>query len=508
MPEEREQIRQWALARQRGEPAPASYDCHIVRADGSVRSVEVSASLTRYEGRAASLGILRDVTEHQVTLREQVLAASKMRLEMELAERLRTEEALRVSEERFQLAARATNDAVWDRDVETGTLAWTDAVYTLFGYAPGSVEFTIDWWDAHLHPEDRERVIATPVRALAEGEERWSREYRFLRSNGTYAHILDRGLIVRAADGTATRMTGSVQDVSARVEAEAALFAANSELQQFAYTVSHDLKAPLVSIQGYATRLKDEHGDALAQQGDGAGARYLDRISANADRLSALITDVLEYSRLERVDGFAENVSLAQLVTEATGTLQLQLERSGGSVEVLTALPVVHGIPVTLRQIVGNLIENAIKYGGSPVGASPVVAPVVSVGADELATQWRVWVRDNGPGILPEYHEQVFRLFSRLPDGKRRDPNGTGVGLATVKRAALHLGGNLWIESNPADPSRPPGTTFFVTLPKAKQSRDHTEPKEAGTIHILLAEDNEDHAFLTTAALKDAQRDS
>jgi|GEM_PF-4489788 len=401
--------------------------------------------------------------ERRLAQRGEGLAGAKVRLEMELAERLRTEEALRTSEERFQLAARATNDAVWDRDVRSGTLAWTDAVYSLFGYAPGSVDFTIGWWESHLHPEDRERVIATPERALAVGEERWSREYRFLRADGGYAHVLDRGVIVRAADGTPTRMTGSVQDVSSRVRAERALLAANGELQKFAYTVSHDLKAPLVSIQGYATRLKEEYGTLLTEHGDGSGGRYLERLHANADRLSALITDVLEYSRLGQMDAPAEEVSLAGIVSEVTAALQLQLESSGGSVVVVTPLPVVHGVPIVLRQIIGNLIENGIKYGGGGTGTD-AASPQVSIGVEEHATDWRVWVRDNGAGIQPELQDQVFRLFSRLPDGKRRDPNGTGVGLATVKRAVEQLGGTISIES---DPSTARGTTFFVTLPKA-----------------------------------------
>ncbi len=282
-----------------------------------------------------------------------------------------------------------------------------------------------------------------------------------------WIHRLENRLALRGEELAASNASLEVE-LTERQRTEQALLAANSDLQQFAYTVSHDLKAPLVSIQGYATRLEEEHGTLLAEHDGGRGARYLERIRVNADRLSTLITDVLEYSRLGRTDVTAQSVPLTRLVAEATAALQHQLDQSGGAVTVVTPLPVVYGSPTGLRQIVGNLVENGIKYGGAAPSSSAAELqaqpPRVEVGADELATQWRLWVKDNGPGIAPALHDQVFRLFSRLPDGKRRDPDGTGVGLATVKRAAEQLGGNVWLES---DPNVAPGATFFVTLPKA-----------------------------------------
>ncbi len=136
------------------------------------------------------------------------------------------------------------------------------------------------------------------------------------------------------------------------------------------------------------------------------------------------------------------------------------LARSDAQVSLpVTGQPVYQRARATRAPAVANLLDNGLKYGGRPG-----VAARVEVGAIARATEWCVFVCDNGPGILAAYHEQAFRLFGRLPEGKRRDPSGTGVGLAAVKRAVRQLGGNVWIDS---DPARRPGTTFWFTLPRS-----------------------------------------
>ncbi len=262
---------------------------------------------------------------------------------------------------------------------------------------------------------------------------------------------------LRDADGAIVGAVEVLADVTERERAAAALLASNAELEQFAHTVSHDLKAPLVSIQGFVERLQQECGPRLAEDG-GRGALYLERIRANANRLHLLITDVLEYSRVGGLGVAGGTVDLQQLVDDIRAGLQGRLDATGGAVAVATPLPTLPSEPTALRQVVTNLLENGLKYGGS--ATEP---PRVEVGAQETSGGWRLWVRDNGPGIAAADQERVFRLFRRLPGAVRRDPEGSGVGLATVKRAVRRLGGEIWIDS---DPTRAPGTTFWFTLPR------------------------------------------
>ncbi|WDT69932.1 MAG: PAS domain S-box protein [Candidatus Manganitrophus sp.] len=175
--------------------------CHS-RKDGS--SVDISISVAPLPGSEPMMtGIVAVVAD--------------------ISDRKKTEEALRKSEERFHLATRATNDAVWDWDLITNTLWWNENLQTLFGYRPEEIEPGIESWTSRLHPEDKERVLSGIHNAIAGGDQLWSGEYRFRRGDGSYATVLDRGYIVRDAAGTPVRMIGAMMDITERNHAEEAL---------------------------------------------------------------------------------------------------------------------------------------------------------------------------------------------------------------------------------------------------------------------------------------------
>lgn len=175
--------------------------CHS-RKDGS--SVDISISVAPLPGsEPTTTGIVAVVAD--------------------ISDRKKTEEALRKSEERFHLATRATNDAVWDWDLITNTLWWNENLQTLFGYRPEEIEPGIESWTNRLHPEDKERVLSGIHNAIAGGDQLWSGEYRFRRGDGSYATVLDRGYIVRDAAGTPVRMIGAMMDITERNHAEEAL---------------------------------------------------------------------------------------------------------------------------------------------------------------------------------------------------------------------------------------------------------------------------------------------
>ena len=226
----------------------------------------------------------------------------------------------------------------------------------------------------------------------------------------------------------------------------AELARANDELQQFAYIASHDLQEPLRTITQYLDLL----GIRYTAQLDERARQYMGHASESANRMYELINDLLGYSRLKGREE-PQAVELNALVAEVTQDLDAQLNESGGRV-VWQDLPTVRGEPRKLRQLVQNLVGNALKFRGD---AAPVVS--ITARASDNRRHWQVSVADNGIGIPPEHHQRVFEVFQRL-HGRERYP-GTGIGLAICRKIVEQHGGRIWIESTPGS-----GATFHFTL--------------------------------------------
>jgi GAF domain-containing protein len=238
-------------------------------------------------------------------------------------------------------------------------------------------------------------------------------------------------------------------DESQRARAD--LQGKNAELDTFVYSVSHDLKAPLVTIQGMAGLLLEEYRSQLPEE----AARYLGRIQANAQQMEQLILDLLALSRIGREARAATAVSLAEVVDDVVADLAgpireraIQLARG--------ELPTIWGVRTQVEQVMGNLVGNAVKYLGDTSQGR------VEVGALDRGSFVECTVRDNGIGIDPAYHELIFEVFQRLKDV---DVEGTGVGLAIVKRIVQASGGRIWVES-----AKGQGATFHFTWPKGPAS--------------------------------------
>ncbi|HEY1227631.1 MAG TPA: ATP-binding protein, partial [Ramlibacter sp.] len=239
--------------------------------------------------------------------------------------------------------------------------------------------------------------------------------------------------------------------LEARVEARTRdLAQANADLQAFAHTVAHDLRAPLRNVQGFAQALVEDEGDRLSSD----GRLFTERISAGVVRMDQLITDLLEYSRLGRAELRLERVELSAVVQEVLQQLASDIERTGATVEVPPALPAVLAHRSTLVQVLANLVGNALKF----VEAQTV--PTVRLDAQPGMGRVHIVVQDNGIGIAPEHQERVFRVFERL-HGAERYP-GTGIGLAIVRRGIGRMGGTVSLESAPGSGSR-----FTLDLPAA-----------------------------------------
>lgn len=246
-----------------------------------------------------------------------------------------------------------------------------------------------------------------------------------------YARIRREVRERRAAQETSTRLLHEVES-------------ANEELKNFAYVVSHDLKAPLRAIGSLAGWLQADYADKL----DDEGREHLRLLVGRVQRMDGLINGILEYSRVGRVRETLVDVDTAAL---AHAAIELLAPPPHIRVIVEQGLPTVWGERTRLQQVFQNLLSNAIKYMDKPEG-------IVRVGCRRADGMWQFSVRDNGPGIEPRHQEKIFQLFQTLAPRDRVE--STGVGLALVKKIVEQYGGRIWVESEPGR-----GSTFYFTLP-------------------------------------------
>lgn len=263
-------------------------------------------------------------------------------------------------------------------------------------------------------------------------------------------------LLLRRELGIIRRAGEEIQRLNAELEERvrqrtAELQLTNEDLQTFIYSLSHDLKAPLRAIQGFADILHREERSSLSSDGQ----RYLDHICNAAQRMELMIEALLSYTRLGRASG-RYPVALKDVFDQVAGDLKDIVEECQGSLHIPAQLPSVWGEPTLLRQIFANLLQNALLY------RRPGVPPTVWVEACQQGKQITVSIKDNGIGIPQEFHEKVFNPFQRLHSEK--DYPGTGIGLAIVKKAVQLLDGKVWLESTPGE-----GSTFYVQLPAVIQ---------------------------------------
>ncbi len=380
------------------------------------------------------------------------------------------EERIRQSNERFERVAEATNDAIWDWDIEKNVLYFGEGFSTLFGHNISKNNPSLDFWKHHLHPEDIDRIMNSLNESLENSESKaWQGEYRYLKSDGSYAYVVDKGAIIRNQAGKAIRMVGAMHDITHHKLYEESLkqlnadleksirelAISNQELEQFAYVASHDLQEPLRMVTSFLSRLEKRYGDMI----DEKGKKYIHFAVDGTKRMRQIILDLLEFSRVGRMEESREEVDLDELIREILSLYQKQIEEKNATIE-FGGLPKLVAFRTPLRQVFQNLISNSLKYHRIEF------PPVIQIACTETPEHWQFSVQDNGIGIDAEYFDKIFIIFQRLHN--KDEYSGTGIGLAITKKIIENQGGNIWLESTEGE-----GTCFYFTIPK----QDNLEEK-------------------------------
>ncbi|HOU12095.1 MAG TPA: PAS domain S-box protein [Anaerolineae bacterium] len=375
------------------------------------------------------------------------------RAAQDITERKQAEESLRESEEKFRSIVENALVGIFMVDDAYRFVYINDELCRILQHSREELA-GMDFRQV-LSDESRAFVANYYVRRQS-GEQLPPRyELSVIRRDGQVRHAEMSVAVVRDAAGR-SRTMGQLVDITERKQAErerevliAELEAKNAELERFTYTVSHDLKSPLITIGGFVGFLEKDtlSGDTERIKADIA------RINEALARMQRLLDELLELSRIGRIMNPPEAVSFAAIVHEAVESVRGRIEARGVEVDIAPDLPTVYGDRVRLVEVVQNLVDNACKF----MGEQP--HPRIEIGVRQSETEPVFYVRDNGIGIEPQYHTKVFGLFDKL------DPHsdGTGVGLALVKRIIETHGGKIWVESEGVGR----GSAFCFTLASA-----------------------------------------
>jgi PAS domain S-box-containing protein len=391
----------------------------------------------------------------------------------DITDRKRAEDALREEQRRLGLAMDAGQLVPWEIDLVTGQVKQSQRLFQFFGLSPDEAFNSRDQWRTLIHEDDRPAILQS-VEAAKSGQEHHL-EYRIHHPDGRIHWHETHGVPVPDAQGRYVRLVGFARDITERkafqaelerlvTERTAKLNELVAELEHFSYTITHDMRAPLRAMQGFAEMFVEAYTGGQQQDAQ----RFLQRIQTAASRMDVLITDALNYNKAVRQDLPLEPVDIGLLLRGMLDTYP-ELQSSRAQIEIEGELPRVLGNQAGLTQCFSNLLGNAVKFtkpGQRPeiriwAERRPTPAPTrfqdalparpPTLNPHPMATAViRLWVEDNGLGISESMLPRVFDMFSR---GTNEQP-GTGIGLALVRKVVDRMGGRVGVESQEGQGSR------------------------------------------------------
>ncbi|TAL35224.1 MAG: PAS domain S-box protein [Spirochaetes bacterium] len=430
---------------------------HTPDAAGTGAGAELGATFRALKGETVTNGISEFIDPAGLP-RTLLSSSSPMRdsegtilgavtVSRDITERRRAEQALRESESRLRHAESIAHLGHWSLDLETNEYSWSDEMYRIFGVNRADFIPRRESLGVLIHPDDIALFEGAIGGACMEGTCEF--ELRGLRSDGSVRYLSGGGEALRSEQGRPVNVFGTILDVTDLRRTERDLYEKNAELERFTYSISHDLKSPLVTIKTFLEYLKKDlyRSDSEKIEKD---ILYMNNA---AERMGRLLGEILEMSRVGRVGNPPVRVSFRETVSEALGLVAGQVTKRGVEIQVEDSPAVFFGDRARLVEIWQNLVENAVKFLGDRED------PRIEIGVEGDGRDAVFFVRDNGTGIDPRFHEKIFGLFEKL------DPKteGTGLGLALVKKIVETLDGRIVVES--AGPGE--GACFRFTLPEA-----------------------------------------
>ncbi|MEO9967825.1 MAG: PAS domain-containing protein [Reichenbachiella sp.] len=414
--------------------------------DGDIDSYQMEKRYLHKNGQIIwvliSVSLVRDASNQPIHFVSQIENVTQKKL---------AEEALKKTSDRLTLATRAAKIGIWEYDVQQNFLDWDDIMYSLYGINKNSFSGVYEAWRNGLHPNDVERWDQEINLALT-GEKEFDTEFSVIWPDQSVHHIRALALVQRGHNGDPIKMIGTNWDITKQKKVEkigqkmAALKSKNQEMEQFAYIASHDLKEPLLTIKNYLKLLTEEHGKDLNVQ----ASYYTSSAIRATGRMEELINGLLDYSRLGSSSKQLIDTDLNQLVRSVVHDLDGLIKLNQATIKTAD-LPSIMVFPLEMKLLVQNLIQNAIKFKRKDC------EPYVQVSANQLDNGWEFKFEDNGIGIEEKNKEKIFAIFRRL--NKKKEYEGSGLGLAHAKKIVELHNGQIRVEPNPGF-----GSSFYFTI--------------------------------------------
>ena len=441
----------WPLAEENirkrlsGESQFVHYEIRHVTKKGEIRSVELTGSRTLYQGRPAIVGTILDITE-----------------------RKRAEESLKAARDQLFAIIEFLPDATFVIDRDKMVIAWNRAIEEMTDVCKedligkGNYAYSLPFYGEprpilidliDLIDKHDEEIESKYTHIVRKERSIYAEAHVPSLFNGQGAYVGATASLLYDSEDNKTGAIESIRDITERKNAEqirerlvTELESKNAEMERFTYTVSHDLRSPLITVNGLVGFLKSDLEKGNTTRID----TYFERISKAIAKMDNLLKDTLELSRIGRVANPPENVPFGNIIQEALSQVQGRITNNGVKVTVAQDMPDVYVDKMRIVEVMVNLIENSIKYMGDQA------QPKIEIGHQSKDGLCTFFIKDNGIGIDPSQYDKVFELFYKV-DNKSE---GTGAGLAIVKRIIEVQGGRIWVESEKGK-----GSTFYFTLP-------------------------------------------